>query len=117
MPDDHVGKATVEEDFVVCALIMADTAVIRAATPEAAAERYEMPEELAGKDVLLWAIGAEEFRATVAAAQSGTVIAAAEEALRIDGCNLRGELPPCGSGVLPCGCLPPCKGHNEQSPY
>ena len=80
------------ERYVVCALIVGDTAVIEADSPEAAAEMYEMPEELKDKDVMLWAVSAEEFYATINKAKEGDVIAAAEEAIRQDGCNLRDEL-------------------------
>ena len=70
------------KDYVVCTLIVADTAVIKAESPEEACEIYEMPEELVDKDVMLWAVTAEEFYATIKAAQAEQVIARAEEAIR-----------------------------------
>ena len=55
------------EEYVVCTLVIKDTAIIPAASAEDAVDLYMMPEELANgkEDMMIWCATAEEFRSAI----------------------------------------------------
>jgi len=54
-------KPAKDQEYVVLVSMIVDTAIIRATSEKAAAEKYEMPEMFADKDIAVWAMTRAEF--------------------------------------------------------